>query len=142
MKTEFFTQMDGICSTNSSRVMVLATTNCPWSLDPAVLRRLEKRLYIPLPDQSARKEQFTLILTQVGDVDGVDVNELAELTDGFSCADIQVLCREAAMGPMRRLLGQGSGLDPARIEALRSQGKTLLSQVCVKHKCINVVYST
>jgi len=129
MKTEFFTQMDGICSSSTSRVMVLATTNCPWALDPAVLRRLEKRLYIPLPDLSARKEQFTLILTQVGDMEGVDVNELAELTDGFSCADIQVLCREAAMGPMRRLLGPAGGLDPARIETLRSQGKSLLTQV-------------
>jgi katanin p60 ATPase-containing subunit A1 len=42
----------------NERVIVLATTNCPWDLDPGILRRLEKRIYVPLPDISAREDQF------------------------------------------------------------------------------------
>ena len=47
------------------QVMVLATTNCPWDLDEALRRRLEKRIYIPLPDAAARATMFRLHLDQV-----------------------------------------------------------------------------
>jgi katanin p60 ATPase-containing subunit A1 len=43
-------------------VMVLATTNHPWDLDMAMRRRLEKRIYIPLPDQDSRKQMFAILL--------------------------------------------------------------------------------
>lgn len=63
MKTEMFIQMDGIQSSSSTdtktvdelelgkNVMVLAATNRPWDLDEAMIRRLEKRIYIPLPGE-------------------------------------------------------------------------------------------
>jgi katanin p60 ATPase-containing subunit A1 len=57
LKTELLKQMDGVDSAGhgaAARVMVLATTNCPWDLDEALRRRLEKRIYIPLPDEAAR----------------------------------------------------------------------------------------
>jgi len=51
MKTELYTQMDGVTtkSGDGGTVMVLGATNCPWDLDDAMRRRLEKRIYIPLP---------------------------------------------------------------------------------------------
>lgn len=117
LKTQFFTMMDGILTTTASgQVMVLAATNCPWDLDGAMLRRLERRIYIPLPDTTARKEIFTLCLNDVplavtDSSKEESVQHLADLTEGYSGSDIRTVCREAAMAPMRRLLQQYSPLQ-------------------------------
>ena len=50
MKTELLIQMDGLAS-GLAHVFVLAASNLPWDLDPALLRRLEKRVLVPLPDE-------------------------------------------------------------------------------------------
>ena len=53
VKTEFLVQMQGVGSNNEG-VLVLGATNLPWALDPAIRRRFEKRIYIPLPDEMGR----------------------------------------------------------------------------------------
>ncbi|CAL8087229.1 unnamed protein product [Orchesella dallaii] len=62
LKSELLQQMDGLLSQNAkdggALVFVLAATNIPWDLDPAILRRLEKRMYVQLPNMSERKEIF------------------------------------------------------------------------------------
>lgn len=131
MKTEFFSQMDGLTTSSSSavggqQVMVLATTNCPWDLDAAVLRRFEKRIYVPLPDREARYEHFRLCLrdlqrsddTNKSDMESLAM-ELADRSEGYSSADIVQVCREAAMAPMRRLLAQHSMDD---LQSMRDRG--------------------
>lgn len=129
VKTEFFSQMDGIHSAIQQRVMVLATTNCPWDLDTAVLRRFEKRIYIPLPEIDAREEQFRKALNKIQCAPDISVHKLAEKTAGFSCADITTVCKEASMAPMRRLLASMS-ID--QIERMRSKGNLVVSQVCIQ----------
>ena len=54
IKTEFFVQMQGGPGIDNDGVLVLGATNVPWDLDPAVRRRFEKRIYIPLPELYAR----------------------------------------------------------------------------------------
>ena len=63
IKTEFLVQMQGVGNDNDG-LLVLGATNVPWELDPAVRRRFEKRIYIPLPDVEARKYMFNL---RIGD---------------------------------------------------------------------------
>ena len=116
LKSEILVQMDGLSSRSnadpSKRVIVLATTNRPWDLDEALRRRLEKRIYVPLPDSKARMRLFSLFLS-----DGVTLSPdfsmlpLIDATEGYSGADIHCLCREAAMFPMRRYLSE---LSPER----------------------------
>ncbi|VDN03612.1 unnamed protein product [Thelazia callipaeda] len=100
VKSELLTQMDG-CSPDISRVLVLAATNFPWDLDEALRRRLEKRIYIPLPDKTNRHQLLRLSLAEVSISDEVDLEAVADLLDGYSGADITNVCREAAMMSMR-----------------------------------------
>jgi len=130
LQTEFFSQMDGLRSACpvSQRVLVLGATNCPWALDPALLRRLEKRIYVPLPDSAARGQLFGLCLRGVAlerdlqrglEGEGPLLEALALRSRGFSGADILVACKEASMQPVRRLLEE----QPQQLQALRAAGQ-------------------
>lgn len=54
VKTEFLVQMQGVGNTKSN-LTVLGATNLPWELDPAIIRRFPKRIYIPLPEEQSRE---------------------------------------------------------------------------------------
>jgi len=106
--------------THTHAYQVLATTNTPWDLDDALLRRLEKRIYIPLPEEQARHELFTLNLRTVQLSEDVDLEALAKGSQGYSGSDILTVCREASMAPMRRLTCQ---LSPMEIMELKNKGE-------------------
>jgi katanin p60 ATPase-containing subunit A1 len=103
MKTELLIQMDGLARGNE-RVFVLAASNLPWELDVALLRRLEKRVMVPLPDAPAREAMLQVYME--GRVQEENLASVAERTAGFSGADIRLLCKEAAMRPVRRLMSE------------------------------------
>ena len=84
--------------------MVLAATNRPQDLDEAIRRRLEKRVYIPLPTAKGREAIFSINLKNVAIDPNVDFKKLVSLTEGYSGADLANVCRDAAMEPMRRKL--------------------------------------
>ncbi|KAJ3030936.1 Vacuolar protein sorting-associated protein 4 [Rhizophlyctis rosea] len=103
IKTEFLVQMQGV-GNDVQGVLVLGATNIPWQLDPAIRRRFEKRIYIPLPDPNARARMFGL---NVGStpckLSFEDYKKLAGMTEGFSGSDIAVLVRDALMEPVRKV---------------------------------------
>jgi len=103
IKTQFLIEIDGIKAKEDELVTVLGATNLPWVLDAGMRRRFEKRIYIPPPGFEARKKIFEINLRGVELSDDVDVDFLAEVTGFYSGADIALLCREAAMRPIREI---------------------------------------
>ncbi|GAX76581.1 hypothetical protein CEUSTIGMA_g4027.t1 [Chlamydomonas eustigma] len=102
MKTELLVQMDGLARSNAL-VFVLSATNLPWELDMAMLRRLEKRIYVSLPDTGARLRILETLLGGRCSPE-VPLSRVAELTEGYSGSDVFLVAKEAAMRPLRRLM--------------------------------------
>ena len=103
MKTELLIQMDGLAR-SEDLVFVLAASNLPWALDTAVRRRLEKRILVPLPNMEARKKIFASNLLRARCDQDVNMDRLAECTEGYSGADIVSVCKESMMRPLRRIM--------------------------------------
>lgn len=103
IKTELMIQMNGV-GTDTGGVLVLGATNTPWQLDPAIRRRFERRIYIPLPDLEARVTMFKLNLGDTKTtLSSQDYRTLAEMTDGYSGHDIAVVVKDALMQPVRKI---------------------------------------
>ncbi len=102
--SQLLTEMDGI--TELHDVTVIAATNRPDILDPALLRpgRLEKLIYVPPPDEQGRIEILKIHTRTMPLADDVDLRELARITEGYTGADIAALVREAAMIALRESL--------------------------------------
>ncbi|NXK77128.1 KTNA1 protein, partial [Amazona guildingii] len=120
VKAELLVQMDGVGGATenddpSKMVMVLAATNFPWDIDEALRRRLEKRIYIPLPSAKGREELLRINLQELELADDVDLANIAEKMEGYSGADITNVCRDASLMAMRRRI---EGLTPEEIRNL------------------------
>nr|CAI5855730.1 unnamed protein product [Callosobruchus analis] len=118
VKSELLVQMDGITASNDNPgkvVMVLAATNFPWDIDEALRRRLEKRIYIPLPSLEGREALLKINLREVKLEPDIDLKMIARRLEGYSGADITNVCRDASMMSMRRKI---SGLRPDEIKQL------------------------
>ena len=110
--------MDGMSSLSDEPgkiVMVLAATNFPWDIDEALRRRLEKRIYIPLPNEDGREALLKINLKEVKVDDEVNLKQIARKLGGYSGADITNVCRDASMMSMRRKI---AGLKPSEIKNL------------------------
>jgi len=122
MKTELLIQMDGMLRDTQDQVFLLAASNLPWDLDDAMLRRLEKRVLVNLPSAEAREAMFRTNLPE-GFAEDLDYPRLASLTEEWSGSDIRLLCKEAAMHPLRRLMAEIESADAAATAAAVSQAE-------------------
>jgi len=96
--------MDGL--NPRQNVIVIAATNIPNALDPALRRpgRFDRELAIPIPDRSGRLEMLEIHSRGMPLARDVDLARLADITHGFVGADLEALCREAAMLTLRRIM--------------------------------------
>ncbi len=99
--SQLLTEIDGLLSLQN--IVVIAATNRPDIIDPAVLRpgRFDRRVYVPPPDAEARLK-ILQIKTKEMPLEKVKVEELAKKMQGYSGADIDAICREAAINALRR----------------------------------------
>jgi len=99
---QLLAEMDGIVPLN--KVVVIAATNRPDILDPALLRpgRFDRLIYVPPPDKSARVEILKVHTRSVPLAEDVSLEEIAEKTEGYTGADLEALVREATINAMRK----------------------------------------
>ncbi len=98
--SQLLTEMSGI--EDMEGVVVIAATNRPDMIDPALLRpgRFDRMVYVPAPDEKTR---FEILKTHTKEmpIKGLDMEALAEKTEGYSGADIEAVCREAGLNALR-----------------------------------------
>ena len=99
--TTFLTELDGIDT--SSGVLILGTTNRPFAIDAALLRpgRFDRRIYVPPPDYHGRIKALQVHTKKVPLHDDVDLERIATMTERYTGAELQAICREATIGALR-----------------------------------------
>jgi ATPase family AAA domain-containing protein 1 len=104
VKTTMMSEWDGLNSgTNglgeagSDRVIVIGSTNRPFDLDEAVLRRFPRRILVDLPDLETRQEILEVTLAENRLAPEVNLTSIAERLDGYTGSDIKEVCREAVV---------------------------------------------
>ena len=99
--TQIITEMDGIES--RSQIVVIASTNRPDLVDPAFLRsgRIDKLLYVEAPDYEGRLKILEVHTKNMPLAEDVSIKKIALITEGYSGADLENLCREAGMQAIR-----------------------------------------
>jgi len=112
--SQLLTELDGMEELKD--VVVIAATNRPDMVDPALLRpgRIERHIYIPPPDKEGRKEIFRIHLKGKPLADDVNIEWLADKTEGYSGADIEAVCREAGMLAIREAINPGMSREEAK----------------------------
>lgn len=104
LTNQLLLEMDATSQSTEGVVFLLAATNLPWQLDPAVLRRFSRRVHIGLPDTEARRQMFLAGLGQCCNFDGNEFDNLAQRTEGYSGSDIKNIVSDAQLVPLQRLL--------------------------------------
>ncbi len=131
--TQLMIEMDGFQKVGN--VIIVGATNAPNLLDPALLRpgRLDKIIYMPLPDIEGRKSIFRMYLGKLPIAKDVDYTKLAERTERYSGADIKAVCESVAQIVAQKAAGEHKVLAITMQEILdavnNTKPSTTMSQI-------------
>ena len=107
VRNQFLKEMDGIMDKGKNLHMyIIGATNKPWALDWPFLRRFQRRVYVHLPDVNARIEMFRDYTTPIK-LDNVKLEDIADLTDGYSGSDIKDVCQSVLISVVSELFAKG-----------------------------------
>ncbi|MEM1589599.1 MAG: AAA family ATPase, partial [Candidatus Bathyarchaeia archaeon] len=112
--SQLLTEMDGLEELRG--VVVIAATNRPDIVDPALLRpgRFDKLLYVPPPDLEARKEILKIHLRKKPLAEDVNIEEVAKRTEGYTGADLAAVCNTAVMLAIREYIMANKNPEEAK----------------------------
>ncbi|MBI3841015.1 MAG: AAA family ATPase [Thaumarchaeota archaeon] len=112
VRDQFLRETDGINDKGKNlHLYVIGATNKPWTLDPPFLRRFQKRIFVPLPDNEARMSQFRNYTAPLTLSEDVVLALLAKLSEGYSGSDIKDICQGVQLRVVRELFETGNALD-------------------------------
>ena len=102
-KAELLIQLDGLETEREGNILFLASTNLPWAIDQAIMRRFSKKILVDLPDEEERLTIImTCFLTSVTSPPPVErLRDIARDTGGYSGSDLTLMCREATLAALR-----------------------------------------
>ncbi|WP_201783112.1 AAA family ATPase [Pyrodictium occultum] len=137
VRNQFLKEMDGLQDKSSKlHVYVIGATNKPWKLDEPFIRRFQKRIYIPPPDRRARLELFKLYTRGLRLTPDVDLEKLADMTEGYSASDIKDIVMEAHLRTVRELFERQGGQGEPRpltmedfVESIRSRRPSITREM-------------
>jgi transitional endoplasmic reticulum ATPase len=123
--SQLLTEMDGI--TTLQDIVVVAATNRPDMVDSAVMRpgRFDRLIYVPEPDEKSRLQILKIYTKGMPICKDVDLNQLTITTKYYSGADIEALCREAAMHALRRDINSTEVTMKDFLDALKEMGPSI-----------------
>lgn len=127
--SQFLTEIDGIQSLKD--IVVLAATNRPDLLDPAMLRpgRFDRHILVPSPDEKARKQIFEIYTENMPTAKDVDLDELVKLSQNFAGSDIAACCREAALAALEENMKSTKISRKHFIKALQEVPPTITAEM-------------
>ncbi|NOZ81826.1 MAG: CDC48 family AAA ATPase [Candidatus Micrarchaeota archaeon] len=131
--SQILTEMSGLEELGD--VVVIAATNRPDILDPALLRpgRFDQLIFVPPPDREARLE-ILKVHTRKMPLKNVNLETIAEKTEGYSGADLEAVCREAAMNALRRSLKAKEVTQKDFEKALEKIGPSISKSMIERYK--------
>jgi transitional endoplasmic reticulum ATPase len=123
--SQLLTEMDGLVTLQD--IVVIAATNRPDMVDPAVLRpgRFDRLIYVPEPDEKSRLQILKIYTKGMPISKDVDLNQLTTMTKYYGGADIESLCREAAMHALRRDVNSQEVTMKDFLDALKEMGPSI-----------------
>ncbi|MEE9323720.1 MAG: ATP-binding protein [Candidatus Aenigmarchaeota archaeon] len=125
--SQLLMEIEGFSTKAGEKVIMISATNKPWDLDDAMVSRFQRRIYVPLPDPDARKQIFEIHMKGVS-LDGITINKLAEMGEGYSGRDIANVCKEAIMLMVREQNPKLEELTTAQIEKYAMNYRSLTKE--------------
>jgi transitional endoplasmic reticulum ATPase len=127
--SQILTEMSGLEEMHD--VIVIAATNRPDIMDPALLRpgRFDRQILVPAPDEKARLEIFKIYTGRMPLARGIDIKKLAKLTQGYTGADIEAVCREAGLFALRESMDSKQVSKKHFDKALKKVGPSVNQKV-------------
>ena len=135
--SQLLTELDGLESLHN--VVVIAATNRPDIIDPALLRpgRFDRLIQVGAPDLETRKAILQVHFKRKPLADDVDLDEVAHKTEGYTGADLAAIANEAVMSAIREAVASGKGEDPEAMKETKVQMKHVMDAV-ERHRPISL----